>query len=65
MEISHKTGKYIGFYARQEAHKENDIDMLVKFSSSISFRQFVNIQLEYFIRANCDLPLKTLAKKAS
>ena len=41
-----KRASIFGSYARQEARKESDIDILVEFSSSISLLQFVNIQLE-------------------
>ena len=41
-----KRASIFGSYARQEARKESDIDILVEFSSSISLIQFVNIQLE-------------------
>lgn len=41
-----KSASIFGSYARQEARKESDIDILVEFSSGISLLQFVNIQLE-------------------
>lgn len=41
-----KRASIFGSYARQEARKESDIDILVEFSSSISLLQFVSIQLE-------------------
>lgn len=41
-----KSASIFGSYARQEAHTESDIDILMEFSSTISLLQFVNIQLE-------------------
>lgn len=41
-----KSASLFGSYARQEAHTESDIDILVEFSSTISLLQFVNIKLE-------------------
>jgi uncharacterized protein len=41
-----KRASIFGSYARQEARKESDIDILVEFSTNISLLQFVNIQLE-------------------
>jgi predicted nucleotidyltransferase len=41
-----KRASIFGSYARQEARRESDIDILVEFSSSISLIQFVSIQLE-------------------
>jgi uncharacterized protein len=42
-----KRASLFGSYARQEAHAESDIDILVEFSSTISLIEFVTIQLEF------------------
>ena len=41
-----KRASIFGSYARQEARKDSDIDILVEFSSTISLLKFVTIQLE-------------------
>lgn len=41
-----KRASIFGSYARQEAHENSDIDILVEFSSSVSLLQFVSIKLE-------------------
>jgi uncharacterized protein len=41
-----KRASLFGSYARQEAHADSDIDILVEFSSTISLIEFVTIQLE-------------------
>ncbi len=41
-----KWASLFGSYARHEARKESDIDILVEFSANISLLEFVTIQLE-------------------